>query len=997
MSVSLKDFASPMSKIEKTLEDTNKTTKSILTVVTGVSERLAALELITTQLDTVINQLSALSKKKDNNRYSEKLTSFFSSKKNTSVKDGIEILRLLGISVNEFSKGLIMFSFVPKRSSERLKTDITNVIEALTDVDTKNLEKNVDTLGEVGKSIFKFLGYIALSGPVAIAASISVPFVCMTVNMFFKTLSGKVVEQNAKDALKNVIQLGLVGKNILLFMTTMALAGVVAIAAAVSIPVVLLTIWTFSKIMTIVGKSSMSMRKGALALDEAAVSLSLLGLSLFAFSLAITPYVKNPVNILIMSGVLTAIGLIFAGAGLLFTPIVLGGLALTAVAVPLVLLSTSLLIFAVALKMFDTDSTEKMSNIISGLGKSFASVGENAWDAIKGAIAVGAMGVSLLPLSVGLLLYSLATRSVKDPHLFAEATNDMIRKIGSAFSDIGKNSIFVLAGAVAMIPVGISLLLLSAGLKAFKSIGWNPDKETGDGAKLIDAFGAIRIAFLGTDSKNESGIGGFFKKIGGVFTGAVDAVRMTEAAIGFISAGNALILVSFGLKQMKKLEWTEKDTEALTTSLGAMEAAFAAVGEQSRVTSTTDIGGVFGKIFGKIQVDKNTVKEGIDSVKGAGKALRDISTGLIDFTKWYNANKKLIDAENPDSDFFKALKNTLTSIGSAFASIGGEGQVEKGWAIFKWNKSVVAEGIDSVKGAGDALKGISEGIVDFTKWYNANKKLIDTTDTESVLFVALKNTLTSIGSAFAAIGGEQQVEKGWAIFKWNKNAVKEGIDSVKGVQTAMQEVVDGTMVFINSGITDDQTASITNLLTSMGNGFGALANANLKKQGTQFVSFSENFKKGFDIIYKTKDAEKRMKQVNVVMLTLDRQVRMNTFNKAAEGIQKIANAVNSINVEKGKAFSDLFTAAASLKDNSKFYEDLKNAVEEIRDLLAENGITRNNEQVSSQQVQPQIQYNKQQNTPAAPVSQKIDLNGKTISARNITINVSDSASITGLM
>lgn len=1084
---SVKDLMSPMSKIEKTLEDTSKTTKSILEVVTGISEKMSYFAAITTRLDKISTQLAALVKRKASEKALEKIKA--RSNKNSSIKEGVELLGALGVSVKNFSEGLLIFALVPKSVSEKLAQSITKIANSLNNVENaKDALKTAQLLGDVGKALFVFTGMIALTAPLIIADALLIPLIALEINMFVNLIAGRGRDKQLKEGIENSLKLGLVGVNLLEFMGTVLLAGILAVPTMITLPAIWLTTLAITQIMSSAGKKAGHIAKGSLVLAAAGVALISLGISLLIFSVAIIPFAKDPMKILIMGGVLATVGLIFAAAGIVAGPIALGALAMTAVAIPLILLSASLLLFSIAINVFGKgDKIEQMKQIITGVGMSFATVGAMAILIIPGALSMVAAGASLVVVSIGLLLYSLAVRNVRDQEQFADGLNTVITGIGESYAKAGLMSPFILAGSLAMVPAAIALILLSVGLKVFKSVNWNPDEEKGDTAKLVSAFAGIRAAFLGTDPKNEKGIGGFFKKVGGVITGAVDAVRMVESAMAFIAAGHALILVSFGLKQMKKLNWTENDTIALSQTLTTMSAAFEAVGKAGNVTKTTVQGGLLGRLFGGFSVDKNVVKEGIDSVLGAGKALKDISKGLVEFTHWYQANEKLIDMSDENSPFFIALRTTITSVGQAFAKVGNEGeQVEKHFLGFTWNKSAAAEGIDSVKGAGQALKDIATGLVEFTKWYQANEKLIgfdpENPDNETPFFSALKNTVTSVGNAFAAVGGGQTVSKGWFIFKWDKNAAAEGIDSVKnveaaltgitnglisftnfynsnksalegttfdesgipngglmgmlynvlkstgdafatiggnrttkkwgifswdknavaegiknveGVQDAIQDVVDGTLMFIKSGIKTEDAKLLSELLTSMGNGFGALSKINLKTQGSRFESFSERFKSGFDIIYKTQNAEKRMNNVNKVMFTLERQVRLNTFRKAADGIKKIADAVNSIDIEKGQAFSDLFVATSKLKDNSQYYEDLKKAVEDIRNILAQNGLTSNSTSATNNNT------NNVNNAPSQPKPQQTNSTGsignnlKTIHAGNITIETKGTITVTG--
>ena len=54
---------------------------------------------------------------------------------------------------------------------------------------------------------------------------------------------------------------------------------------------------------------------------------------------------------------------------------------------------------------------------------------------------------------------------------------------------------------------------------------------------------------------------------------------------------------------------------------------------------------------------------------------------------------------------------------------------------------------------------------------------------------------------------------------------------------------------------------------------------------------------------------------------------------AADGMEAIANAVNSIDLESAEAFGNLFKASAELQSNRRAYMALADAVQEIKDVL----------------------------------------------------------------
>ena len=121
-------------------------------------------------------------------------------------------------------------------------------------------------------------------------------------------------------------------------------------------------------------------------------------------------------------------------------------------------------------------------------------------------------------------------------------------------------------GAIALTAIGIALLVFTAGLAVFQLVHWTED----DTKNLVEAVTAVRVAFLGSDGKKE----GIFSKIGGVIGGALDMVRLIEAAVGYATVALCLIVLSASLWIFKQVHWTEEDTKQLVEATTAVRIAF---------------------------------------------------------------------------------------------------------------------------------------------------------------------------------------------------------------------------------------------------------------------------------------------------------------------------------------------------------------------------------------------------------------------------------------
>lgn len=996
----------------------------------------------------------------------------------------------------------------------------------------EDIKKGTDVLNDISIALGIFsIGMLAFGLTVKLLSWEGILMGAATVALF--SLTAWLVGMVSDTAEKGAGVLIKVGQAVALFgLGLLAYGFAVKMLSMKSILIGAAAILVLTGVCAILGIPIVAgfVRLGAMILQAIVKPILIFALGLIGIGLALKLFDEETTKRI--GPVIGGIGLAVAQVGLVALAAIPGAIALTAIGIALLVFTAGLAIFQ--LVHWTEDDTKNLVEAVTAVrvaflgsdGKKegiFSKIGGvigGAFDMVRlieAAVGYATVALCLIVLSASLWIFKQVHWTEEDTKQLVEATTAV--RIAFLGTDGKKEGIFAKIGGVvgggldlvrmveaagSFAAAGIALATLSGGLAAFKAVGWNTDLTK----QLSEGLTGVRTAFLGDDKKNKKT--GLFAKIGAVITDGLDMVRMAENATALSTAGIALILISKGLIKFKEVGWKDEYSEQLMKSIGAISSAFAQVSEQGAVKKKASFGGLFGKLLGGWEIEKNKVKDGIDSVKGAGKALLDISQGLEEFTKWYQKNRNLLNMEDGKSPFFEALKMTITSVGEAFAAVADVGTVEKDglFGIFHWEENKAKVGIESVQGAGKALIDISEGILKFTEWYSkhhkelemetggsiffqalkttitsvgdafaavadigtvkkkkkvlflefetetnkakegvesvqnagealmsisegilkftefyvANRKMLDADDKNSFFFSALKNSIVTVGSAFAEVGGSDKNVHGFAkmwdmvairmgissvmevhkaldsitqglitftkfykqnedllstedensgllvalkntivmtgtafasiggmqtertdimgqMFHWNENAVKAGIKSVMGVNVALISITNGIKTFVKSGVQTEDVERITMLLIGMGNGFGSLANIDLIKEGNKFTFFASSFAKGFETIYKKKDMYKRMSSVNLLLKRMERTVRLDIYNKTADGIKKIADAVNSIDIEKGQAFSDLFVAASKLKDNTRFYEDLMKAIEEIRDILAQNGMT----------------------------------------------------------
>jgi hypothetical protein len=827
------------------------------------------------------------------------------------------------------------------------------------------------------------------------------------------------------------------GRAILTFSKSLALASILLIPAAIGIPLLYLATILVVPLFLLLGMADKQITKGARALDKIGDGLKSFAIGLAFFALVTFFILMQPVIILGMVITLVLISGVVALIGMFSKQIRKGSVALAFMGLGLGIFGLGYALFAITV-MSTAPTLEAVAiqaGILIGLGVVTAILGSLMSLIVQGAVSFAAMGLGLLIFGLGYIPFAYATEDVTWEGIAMQAA--LLTGLGVVFALAGVGILFILAGAAAFGAIGLALLVLAPGLSAIQKVNFTEE----DAKKLTTTLAGVKSAFMGTDGKES---GGFFASLKGALVGAVDSVKMLAAAAGFSAAGISLILLSKGLSAFSKLGWTDSQTMELTTMLSGITVAFAQAGGEP-----ANPGGLFGAVFGnafspnatergidsvmgagkaltKIAVGlkafqalidqgvdwdvlgdaiaktvgfiqrafsavaeegnveaggffntlfgikKNKVKEGIDSVTGAGKALTGIAEGLMAF-------QELVDSKVDFDAVGIAITKSVGFVQEAFSAVADQGNVPAGgfWgSLFGIKKNKVQEGIQSVQGAGKALTGIAEGLMGFQKLIESDVDFdqIGVAISKSIGFVQeafsavadqgtvkaggfwgslfnikknkvqegiksvsgagdelskiakalstfagiedpeataekIKVTLGLVGGAFAQIGGMETTDDGWFGISWDENLVEKGIDAVDGAGEALTDIAKGLEAFSKNTDPVAVAKSIGLLLTSIGTTFSDLYTTNpfISMQLDDFATF---------------------------IVTIGDVAEKGQLEKAADGISKIADAVNKIEIDKAVAFGDLFKSSAALSSDRSAYRALAKAVGEIRDMMA---------------------------------------------------------------
>jgi hypothetical protein len=1056
----LKDLMDPLAKIAKSTEDTSTKLDAVVAAFTGGSGSQAMIS----ELQTQSNILSAIEL---NTRGGSGIQVNGKQIDQDKLKEGAEAIKMLGGGAASLAFGLLTFMLVPKNVIKKFTATIKDLMAAFDEVDEKKVKEGAAAFQMIAQSIGQFARGLAAAAFLLIPGLLGVVLLKTAVDLLIPTF--EKLGQKSEDINKGAESLGIIKDSLLKFAKGLVWVAVGAAIGLIVSPIIILAITVFALTFAMLGKFDKSIKKGATALHLMGKALVWFGAGLVVFALASMFILAKPIILLAMVASLVLVGGAVALLGLVDKQIRKGSIALAVLGIGLAVFSIGYMIFAWAVKGVTLKDIGIQAAILLGIGLVTALAGFAMSYIVQGAIAVAAMGLGLLVFSLGYLPFAAVTKDMTIGDVGVQS--GILLALGLEFAAAGFGALFILGGAAAFAAVGVSLAILSGGLLAFKSIKFSDT----DATNLTTTLVGVKAAFLGTEVGTDEG---FFSKLGGAITGAVDAVRMTEAAVGFTAAGVSLMVLSKGLNSFKSVSWTDDLSTELVTMLNGVTTAFALAGEEKQVPSTS----FFGQMFG---FKANSVEEGIRSVMGAGKALTNIAKGLKDFQSLINSGIKfgtpnkeghynegtlgyavtntigfirtafaavggkgrtrgggffdtlfdvkrnkveegirsvmdsgkaltnivnglksfqaLIDSgvkfgkPNKEGDYVEgtlgyAVTNTVGFISKAFAAIADKGRVRGGGffaTLFDVKKNKVAEGIESVKGAGKELTNIATGLKSF-------QEMVDKDIDWDKLGETIKKAVTFVGEAFASIGsGENEQSDGWFIFSWDENKIKKGIDAVGGAGKELTNIVNGLKSFqalINSGVKfgtpnadgryDDPTTlgyQIVNTLTLVGDAFANIggretsdgwfgmnlwdensvkkgidnidgasdklidiakslkAFADLKNPKTIAKSIKEIFTSignTFTYYYEKPRFRSQVDHMQGFISEISKNAGKGLIHKAADGMSKMAAAINKIDADKAESFANLFKGAGELTTNTMAYFQLLNAVEDIRDALS---------------------------------------------------------------
>jgi hypothetical protein len=529
---------------------------------------------------------------------------------------------------------------------------------------------------------------------------------------------------------------------------------------------------------------------GAIAVAEMGAALIPFGLGLIVFGVAIK-IIQALFDDLseagkIAGGIIVGLGLAFALVGAMSAAVIPGATAVGAMGGALIVFSVGLVIFGVAIKilqaMFDDlkEAGTIAGAIILGFGLAFAAVGLLGIPIILGAAAMTTVGVSLVVLSVGLMIFAGAVKLLtkvfgSDIKKVGEQTFDFLMSMGLAFSGIGLLIIPITLGSASVILMGASLISLGAGLVLF---GLGTSMLLKSLGTTIDKAGEQMKSFL-------VGLGMAFSEIGMYVVPIVlGSAAMLTLGASLLVTGGALLVFGYAMNYLNEKGLLVDDGDGGTTIKGLSVLLGAA-------TAVADVGILALNPF---------FWSGIAASVGLGASLLVIGLGLQEAAKALNEVKdmdKLISGIFGDDGLIPVMAKQFADIGDKY---GG------GLLSSFLGTDSVSMGIRVTRGFGDVLQELAGGIVAFANFSEFPVKVPDPKDPSNLIYQTvdifsdiipalnenLPTLLSSLATTFAEIGEKYGGDSGWF---GEDSPVQKGVSAVKGLGTVLSEVAGGIIAF----------------------------------------------------------------------------------------------------------------------------------------------------------------------------------------------------------
>ena len=817
--------------------------------------------------------------------------------------------------------------------------EVTEKLEALVGGLTK--------LGDVGKSILLFAGYMLLATPLLLITAAASPIIAASLFVLIGgiMLATKFLDEERMEAIERLKDVGLgllafTGALVLIsFVIPFALKGLLGAVVIIGVVALLTRLIPEKKVeqLEAFGKGMLNVALGIAAMAAVfalisfiimpALTGALMALGIVAaiagvfylfdkFKL-IKPIDEGSKAILLAAGAILGLGIALALFGIIAPPLkellnialvvgvvglafgIMGrqfGRSIEKGAKGLIFAAVAIVVLGLAINLF-----QKLTGNLTGedavrglgallfiglVGAGFYLAGTQAKIIAKGAAAMILVGVSLVIIAIGTKIMS----SALGDNGF-ELIGQIALLVGGLAVEMGLAGLafpFIAAGAAAMILAGVALLSVAAGVAAMGKLNFKT------GALAMSGQVTEPIKILGVKITD----GGRPKTNMEVALEAVaDSFSLNPIKIGamylgapaLIMAGMALITVATGIKKFQNIAAGGADLPSLGTNIESLveglSGTFRKVGEE-----------MGGSLFFFSDVYK-----GIQVTRGMGKSLTSIAMGVqamanLKFPTGFDKDGnptgyQTIDVEGVTDGLRKNTKLLITSLTDVFADIGKEPDKERTWFFGKRN---VEKGVELVAQFGMPLYNLSKGVqamadLKFPKGFDKDGKptgydtIGSLDEIETKIGDNTKALVRALTGVFTTIGSE------------NPNAT-----SFWGGSTAFEKGIEIITM-------------IAEPYQTLGNSVKGIVDT-LGKLDT--TTFTGKVKDLIGVFTQTEDDTD-------VMLIATRGLYAKrigeSFEKLGSSVPKIAQAIATFKTEQGRAFFGAFVGPVDEGDRANGY------------------------------------------------------------------------------
>jgi hypothetical protein len=568
-------------------------------------------------------------------------------------------------------------------------------------------------------------------------------------------------------------------------------------------------------------------------IERASAGLISAGISMIPLALGVGAMRLATINmdfekILLISGLISGIGLAYALIGNFSSQILLGSVALGIAGVSLIPIALGVGAMRLAIKGLKLEELGYIGLIIGGIGVAYAGAGLVAPLILAGSAALGVAGLSLLTLGIGIKAISVGSKDTgnlfKDSGLKSSGflgygqrnlTNFeiMMESIASGFAINPIKSAAMLIGIPAFITAGLALLSIGAGVKSFADLDINIKELTDpNSGKIPLVLNSVMDAFSVIGEKGGTTIEGPFGldliSVPGPVKKGIDSVR---------GVGSVLFDLASGVAAWADLKYTDingKPQYITSTMLGpsgtivqsivsVLSSTSMAFGEISNMFPDFEPKGLIGgfKSFLGLSQD-NPVSRGISIVGGLGGVLVDLAKGISDWANltYTDANGAKIQINpsdlGPAGKIITNIKSVLSILPEAFAMIANDPRykdVQPGGLLGGVNdilgssigsENPVMKGISIVSGMGMALSQITDFIKTIAEVKNVKE-----------MSVSIQNILGVLPEAFISVydmlqqkGGKEITQKAKFVLDFWHADIIDNIKSLAKEESKIEKI-----------------------------------------------------------------------------------------------------------------------------------------------------------------------------------------------------------------